>query len=230
MHEPAANRYRDRWCGDLRASDAGSEVRVAGWVHRRRDHGGLIFIDLRDRSGILQLVFHPDSAPAAHAAAHELRGEAVISAAGTILRRDEGNVNPDLPTYPGEPFPNPHASPPLLSDRKLYTEDIVPRSLHLYQDSRELGTGGEIHQLPTNDNREGNYLALASHIEAERRAANTPQIDGRSIVYELQGSDPTPSEMDDEWSRQGRSPRVPTRTWTTVSSRSTSPYPGSPFL
>ena len=142
------------------------------------------------------------------------------------------NVNPELPTYPGEPFPNPHASPPLLSDRKLYTEDIVPRSMHLYPDSRELGTGGEIHQLPTNDNREGNYLALASHIEAERRAANTPQIDGRSIVYELQGSDPTPSEMDDEWSRQGRSPRVPTRTWTSVSmsSRSTSPYHGSPFL
>jgi len=98
MHEPAANRYRDRWCGDLRGSDAGAEVRVAGWVHRRRDHGGLIFIDLRDRSGILQLVFHPDSAPAAHAAAHELRSEAVISAAGTIVRREDVNVNPDLGT------------------------------------------------------------------------------------------------------------------------------------
>jgi aspartyl-tRNA synthetase len=98
MRTPSANRYRDRWCGDLRSSDAGSEVRVAGWVHRRRDHGGLIFLDLRDRSGILQLVFHPDSAPAAHAAAHELRSEAVISAAGTIVRREDANVNPDLQT------------------------------------------------------------------------------------------------------------------------------------
>ncbi len=62
MRQPPANLYRDRWCGDLRAADAGSGVRVAGWVHRRRDHGGLIFIDLRDRSGLLQLVFHPDSA------------------------------------------------------------------------------------------------------------------------------------------------------------------------
>jgi aspartyl-tRNA synthetase len=71
---------------------------VAGWVHRRRDHGGLIFIDLRDRSGIVQLVFHPDRAPQAHAAAHALRSEDVLTAAGRVVRRDEGNVNPNLPT------------------------------------------------------------------------------------------------------------------------------------
>jgi len=70
---PAANEYRTRWAGDLRAAALGEEVRVAGWVHRRRDHGGLIFVDLRDRSGLLQLVFHPQSAPEAHAAAHDLR-------------------------------------------------------------------------------------------------------------------------------------------------------------
>src|SRR5580692_3663802 len=98
MHKPPPNRYRDRWAGELGASDAGSEVRVAGWVHRRRDHGGLIFIDLRDRSGLLQLVFHPDSAPAAHAAAHELRSEAVISVGGSVVERESGNVNPDLAT------------------------------------------------------------------------------------------------------------------------------------
>jgi aspartyl-tRNA synthetase len=98
MHQPPSNRYRDRWCGDLRAADAGSEVRVAGWVHRRRDHGGLIFIDLRDRSGLLQLVFHPDSAPSAHAAAHELRSEAVISVAGEVVARDSANVNSELAT------------------------------------------------------------------------------------------------------------------------------------
>ena len=78
--------------------DAGSVVRVAGWVHRRRDHGGLIFIDLRDRSGLLQLVFHPDSAPAAHAAAHELRSEAVLSVSGEIVLRGPETINPLLAT------------------------------------------------------------------------------------------------------------------------------------
>jgi aspartyl-tRNA synthetase len=73
-------------------------ARVAGWVHRRRDHGGLIFIDLRDRSGILQLVFHPDRAPEAHEAAHALRSEDVLTAAGTVVRREAANVNPQLPT------------------------------------------------------------------------------------------------------------------------------------
>jgi aspartyl-tRNA synthetase len=95
---PAANEYRTRWAGDLRSGDVGSEARVAGWVHRRRDHGGLIFIDLRDRSGLLQLVFHPESAPQAHAAAHDLRSEGVISVTGTLDAREPETVNPTLPT------------------------------------------------------------------------------------------------------------------------------------
>jgi aspartyl-tRNA synthetase len=76
----------------------GQQVRVAGWVHRRRDHGGLIFIDVRDRTGLLQLVFRPEEAPEAHAAAGKLRGEDVITVSGELVRRDEGAVNPDLPT------------------------------------------------------------------------------------------------------------------------------------
>jgi aspartyl-tRNA synthetase len=95
---PRANRYRDAWCAELTAARAGTAARVAGWVHRRRDHGGLIFVDLRDRSGIVQLVFHPESAPAAHAAAHALRAEDVVSAAGTVVRRESQNVNPSLIT------------------------------------------------------------------------------------------------------------------------------------
>ena len=95
---PAPNQYGTKWAGDLRAGDVGQEVRVAGWVHRRRDHGGLVFIDLRDRAGLLQLVFHPDSAPGAHAAAHDLRGEAVISVLGKIVSRDPDTVNATLPT------------------------------------------------------------------------------------------------------------------------------------
>jgi len=95
---PRANRYRDRWAGELRAESVGERPRVAGWVHRRRDHGGLIFIDLRDRTGLLQLVFRPEEAPEAHAAAGRLRSEDVISATGGLLRREEGTVNPNLPT------------------------------------------------------------------------------------------------------------------------------------
>jgi aspartyl-tRNA synthetase len=95
---PRANRYRTHWAGQLRAGDVGERVRVAGWVHRRRDHGGLIFIDLRDRTGLLQLVFRPEEAPEAHAAAGSLRGEDVITAAGELVPREEGTINPTLPT------------------------------------------------------------------------------------------------------------------------------------
>ncbi len=80
------------------ADTVGQQARVAGWVHRRRDHGGVIFIDLRDRSGILQLVFHPDTAPEAHASAERLHLEDVISVAGTVMDRSAGTVNPRIPT------------------------------------------------------------------------------------------------------------------------------------
>jgi aspartyl-tRNA synthetase len=98
LKAPRPNSYRSHWAGDLRAAQVGERARVAGWVHRRRDHGGLIFIDLRDRSGLLQLVFRPEEAPDAHAAAGGLRAEDVISAEGEVLAREEGTVNPRLPT------------------------------------------------------------------------------------------------------------------------------------
>ena len=98
MKPPRPNRYRTHWAGQLRAGDVGQQVRVSGWVHRRRDHGGLIFIDLRDRTGLLQLVFRPEEAPEAHAAAGALRAEDVISVSGELVRRDESAINPELPT------------------------------------------------------------------------------------------------------------------------------------
>jgi aspartyl-tRNA synthetase len=98
VRPPRPNRYRDAWAGELRAGRAREDVTVAGWVHRRRDHGGLIFIDLRDRSGLLQLVFHPEHAPEAHARAHRLRSEDVLTARGRIALREPVNVNPNLPT------------------------------------------------------------------------------------------------------------------------------------
>jgi aspartyl-tRNA synthetase len=94
-HAPRPNDYRDSWCGQLTAERAGTPAHVAGWVHRRRDHG-LIFIDLRDRSGVVQLVFHPETASDAHATAHRLRSEDVISAAGTVTRRSTGRSRASL--------------------------------------------------------------------------------------------------------------------------------------
>jgi aspartyl-tRNA synthetase len=95
---PKANAYRDTWCGEVLGERVDTEARVAGWVHRRRDHGGLIFIDLRDRTGLVQLVFHPDSSGDAFELAHGLRAEDVLSVAGTVVRRSAETVNPDLPT------------------------------------------------------------------------------------------------------------------------------------
>ncbi|HWH15688.1 MAG TPA: aspartate--tRNA ligase [Miltoncostaeaceae bacterium] len=91
-----APRYRTHTAAGAAAA-RGERVRVAGWVHRRRDHGGVVFVDLRDRSGILQLVFHPDAGDAL-ATAHRLSPEDVISAEGKLSPRDPATVNPRLAT------------------------------------------------------------------------------------------------------------------------------------
>jgi aspartyl-tRNA synthetase len=92
------NRYRTVWAGEVGTGQVDQELRVAGWVHRRRDHGGLIFIDLRDRTGLLQLVFRPEEAAEAHAAAERLRSEHVVSAHGKLIRREPEAVNPNMAT------------------------------------------------------------------------------------------------------------------------------------
>jgi aspartyl-tRNA synthetase len=89
---------RNRGCGEIGESDIGKDLTLCGWVFRRRDHGGLIFIDLRDRSGILQAVFSPDVSGDAHALAHDLRSEYVISVSGKVRKRPEGTENPNMPT------------------------------------------------------------------------------------------------------------------------------------
>ena len=82
---------KDTYCGDLRAADAGRTVRLAGWVHRRRDHGGLIFIDLRDSHGIVQIVLSPEQAEA-HEAAHRARTEWVLVVEGEVARAVDDHV------------------------------------------------------------------------------------------------------------------------------------------
>jgi aspartyl-tRNA synthetase len=89
---------RTHTCGALRGEDAGGEAVLAGCVAHRRDHGGVIFLDLRDRDGLAQVVFHPEEAPEAHAAAQDVRGEWVLRVRGDVRRRPEGTVNPNLPT------------------------------------------------------------------------------------------------------------------------------------
>lgn len=88
---------RSGYCAEFTARDAGREVKLAGWVHRRRDLGGLVFIDLRDRSGIIQLIFSPERAEV-HRRARELDREDVIAVKGVIKKRAPENVNPKLPT------------------------------------------------------------------------------------------------------------------------------------
>ena len=90
--------WRDLLCGEVRSDRVGERLKLAGWAARRRDHGGLIFIDLRDRSGICQLVVNPERAPAAAEAAHQVRNEFVVQAVGEVVRRAPEAVNPNLPT------------------------------------------------------------------------------------------------------------------------------------
>lgn len=89
---------RTSYCGQVTEELLGKEVTVAGWVHRRRDHGGLIFVDLRDRSGLVQIVFNPDIAKNIHDLAHSLRSEYVISIKGKVVARSQETINPDLKT------------------------------------------------------------------------------------------------------------------------------------
>jgi aspartyl-tRNA synthetase len=89
---------RTHTCGELRAPDAGSRALLMGWVHRRRDLGGVIFIHIRDREGVSQAVFHTDADPAAHAKAELLRSEYVVAVEGKVALRTPETINPNIPT------------------------------------------------------------------------------------------------------------------------------------
>src|SRR4051794_14711358 len=90
--------WRDLHCGELRSEHIGTRVTVAGWADTRRDHGGLVFVDLRDHTGKLQLVVNPERAADAARAAHEIRNEFVLQAEGEVVARAPEAVNPNLPT------------------------------------------------------------------------------------------------------------------------------------
>src|SRR3954471_22074126 len=92
----AMHAYRTHTCGALRAADAGQTVRLSGWVHRKRDHGGLLFLDLRDHYGLTQCVVAQGSP--VFEAADRLRAESVITVTGEVVNREPGTINPKLPT------------------------------------------------------------------------------------------------------------------------------------
>jgi aspartyl-tRNA synthetase len=89
---------RTHYCGQVNAADVDKEVILMGWVHRRRDHGGVIFVDLRDREGIVQVVFNPEVQADSHREAHRIRSEFVLALKGTVRKRPEGMENPDIGT------------------------------------------------------------------------------------------------------------------------------------
>jgi aspartyl-tRNA synthetase len=128
-------------CGELRASHEGETVSLAGWVHRRRDHGGLIFIDLRDHDGLVQTVFNPQDAKDAYAVADSCRGEYVLLAKGTVARRPEGTENAAIPTGEIEvrvseaEVLNPAKTPPFYIIEETEVEELL-RLKYRYLDLR----------------------------------------------------------------------------------------------
>lgn len=133
--------YRSHTCGELRVEHAGQEVLLAGWVHRRRDHGPLIFIDLRDRYGFTQVVFDSATAPEAHAVASDARTEYVLQVRGIVVQRPEEAYNPDLATGMIEVrateaiILNPAKNPPLYINKEG-GEDETIRLKYRYLDLR----------------------------------------------------------------------------------------------
>ena len=131
-------------CGTLRKDHAGQQVTLAGWVHRRRDHGGLIFLDLRDTTGLVQVVFNPAAAPDAHAAAQEFRAEYVVQVIGEVTPRRPGTENRALPTgeievrASGATLLNPAQTPPFYINEETEVEDLL-RLRYRYLDLRRDG-------------------------------------------------------------------------------------------
>ncbi len=133
--------YKTHTCGELRLSDAGKTVTLAGWVNRRRDHGGVTFIDLRDRFGVVQVVASPEVSPEAHQALAEARVEWVIQVTGEVCKRPEGMENPGLPTGEIEidvrqvKVLNPAKTPPFAINKEEEVEENV-RLHYRYLDLR----------------------------------------------------------------------------------------------
>ncbi|MCX5848729.1 MAG: aspartate--tRNA ligase [Deltaproteobacteria bacterium] len=131
---------RTHYCGNLDISLTGQEVILMGWAHRRRDHGGVIFVDLRDREGIVQVVFNPDAGENVHGEAHKIRNEFVLAVRGNVRKRPEGMENPALKTGEIEviiselEIMNESKTPPFSFDDEEISENV--RLKYRYLDLR----------------------------------------------------------------------------------------------
>ena len=155
---------RTHTCGALRAKDAGQQVILAGWVAGRRDHGGVIFIDLRDREGLTQIVFNPSLAAEVATMAHTLRAEFVVKIEGKVSLRPEGTKNSVLKTGDVEVMVekleilNPSETPPFPLDEEGVNEDL--RLRYRYLDLRR--------------------PAMAQALQARHRGTGDPTVFGRA--------------------------------------------------
>jgi aspartyl-tRNA synthetase len=165
------NAYRDTWCGEVRADRVGGAARLAGWVNRRRDHGGLVFIDLRDRTGLIQLVFDPDDSGSAFALGHKLRPEDVISVSGPVVERSPETVNAEIPTGA---FEVRVAEAELLSDARTPPFEIEGRG------ASEAGEETRLRYRYLDLRRE--HMRSAIQLRAQLVRAMRTQLDGEGFV------------------------------------------------
>ena len=131
---------RTHYCGQVGLSDEGREVVLFGWAQRRRDHGGVIFVDLRDREGVVQIVFNPEAGESVHGEAHKIRNEYVLAVKGKVRRRPAGMENPNLATGQVEvviselEILNESKTPPFSFDEEDISENV--RLKYRYLDLR----------------------------------------------------------------------------------------------
>ena len=163
--------YRTHSCAELRASDTGASVTLAGWVASRRDHGGVTFIDLRDRAGLTQVVFRPEENAAVAAQAHGLRGEDVISVRGHVVARLAGTENPKLATGGIEVVAdeltvlNKAEVPPFPLDSDVANEDL--RLTYRYLDLRRARLARNLRLRHRIAKTVRDYLDEAGYLEIE---------------------------------------------------------------
>ena len=172
MSKFITEKKRTHYCGDLRSSHAGSEVILMGWVHIRRDHGGVIFIDLRDREGIAQIVFNPEINPGIHTEAHRIRSEYVLAVKGKVRIRPEDMTNPSMKTGEIEVMVdeleilNESKTPPfVLEDNADISENIRLKYRYLDLRRRQIQQNLIFRSKVARETR--NYLQKEGFIEVE---------------------------------------------------------------
>src|SRR5574341_924806 len=170
-------------CGALRAEHDGHDVTLAGWVHRRRDHGGLVFIDLRDNSGLVQVVFNPKTSAEATAVAEQARGEFVLRVSGKVAKRRPGTENSDLPTGEIEvqassaEVLNPSKTPPFYITEDTDVEEIL-RLKYRYLDLRREGMHNNIAMRARMNKYIRDFMMGRGFIEIETPILTAPTPEG----------------------------------------------------